>query len=131
MPLRTVDVSKTCRFEDGDAWLEIRTELSKSESDAVRDVTSTLSPTAAGVEIVQHTAQANQKLFAILAQAWSLAGECTANAYAALDEESGNWVDKCIAEVLKERRERAEKNSPSSKKPRGRASSSARAAASA
>jgi hypothetical protein len=127
MPLRTVDVTKTRRFEDGDAWLEIRTELSKAESDAVNDATSALSPTSTGVEVVQRTAQANQKLFGILAQDWSLGGECNAGAYAGLDKESGDWVDECIAAVLRERRERAEKNSPSSSKRRGRASSSATA----
>lgn len=118
MPLRKADVTKTRRFEDGDDWLLIRTEITKSEADAVADASSALKAGMTGVEVVQQTALANRRLFEILAEDWSLGGECTGEAYSTLDEDSGRWVDECIAEVLRERRERAEKNVPTSKRQR-------------
>lgn len=139
MPLRQADISATRRFEDGDAWLVLRVNLTKGESDAIRDAAMgySLRPgdlagktpeEAAAVEITNRTAAANRKLFEILCDSWSL-GEVSGDAYSRLDDESGEWVDECIQEVLAERRKRAEKNGRSSAKPRRRASSSARAAA--
>jgi hypothetical protein len=135
LPLRKADVTQTRRFEDGDDWLVIRTELTKGESDLVKDLSSALRPASedgliVAVEVQQHVAEANRKLFDILAEDWSLGGECTGQAYSALDEESGRWIDECIGEVLQARRERAEKNVGTSSKSRKRAGSSARVAAS-
>lgn len=141
MPLRKTDLSSTERFEDGDAWLVLRVGgLTKGESDRLRDLTAAFrmdprvfveqnADSDSMIEINNRVAQANRALFEILAVDWSL-GEITADAYSELDEESGRWVDQCIGEVLAARRARAEKNSPSSRKPRGRASSSGKAAAS-
>lgn len=134
MPLRKADLTATKKFEDGDAWLVLRTQLTKGEGDTVRDLTAGYrleqgnTPDEMQVEISNRVADANRALFEILCVEWSL-GEVSGQAYADLDNESGQWVDECIQEVLRERRARAEKNSPSSKKPRARASSSRRAAA--
>lgn len=119
MPLRRTDLNNTRRFEDGDAWLELRVGgLTKSEADEVRDAQAALRVDAASAtaEINQRTAAANRLLFSILAVAWSLDGEPDGEAYSLLDEESGNWVDECIEQVLRERRERAEKKPRSSRK---------------
>lgn len=129
MPLRKADVTSTRKFEDDADWLVLRVQLTKGEADAVRDLTASyrLDPQeATSVEVNNRVAQANRALFQILADSWSL-GEISGEAYSALDVESGQWVDGCIAEVLKERRERAEKNAPTSRKPRARATSSAKA----
>lgn len=139
MPLRKADLKATRRFEDGDAWLVLRTGgLAKGEADHLNDLTGALSidpaafsdpgSVAGRVEIERRTAEANRALFELLCVEWSLEDDPTGQAYAALDSESGEWVDECISEVLRERRERAEKKEPSSKKPRARASSSAAAA---
>ena len=138
MPLRKADVTGTKRFEDGEEWLELRVELTKGEGDRLRDLTASYrlpadvigTADAASVEIRQRVAEGNRALFDFLAVAWSLPDEPTAATYAALDEESGRWVDECIEAVLHERRERAVKNGRTSKKRTARASSSARAAAS-
>ena len=138
MPLRKADVTGTKRFEDGEEWLELRLELTKGEADRLRDLTASYrlpadvigTADAASVEIRQRVAEGNRALFEFLAIAWSLEDDPTGAAYATLDEDSGKWVDECIATVLRERRERAEKNGRTSKKRTARASSSARAAAS-
>lgn len=143
MPLRKANTADTERFEDGDAWLELRLELTKSESDRVKDLTARVevdpSEVVAAakegrepkVELGQQVERANQALFGILAQAWSLgSGKPGAADYAVLDEESGRWVDDCIEQALVRRRERAVKNVSSSKKRTARATSSAPAAAS-
>lgn len=126
MPLRNADLADVRRFEDGEDWIELRTELTKGEADRLRDLTSTfrLDPTLAdtGIEVENRLAATNRELFRLLTVRWSLSGEPTADAYSALDQTSGEWVDDCITTVLRERRERAEKNSGSSKKPRKRAS---------
>lgn len=136
MPLRRTDFSTTRKFEDGADWLVLRVGgLSKGESDLLTDLTGTIkvdtqSAQTGGapetVEIERKVAQANRALFVLLCKDWSI-GDVSEQAYAELDEESGRWVDECIAEALRERRERAEKNAGSSKKPRARASSSAKA----
>ena len=119
MPLRKADLTTTKRFEDGADWLVLRVGgLTKGEADHVSDLTGALkidpqafagSPdVAASIEIEKRTAQANRLLFEILCSEWSL-GEVTGVAYSELDNASGQWVDKCIAEVLEEHRKRAEK----------------------
>jgi len=139
MPLRKTDLTSTRRFEDGNDYLVLRVGgLSKGEGDRVRDLTAaykvdpaTLAGTndeAAMIELASRTAQANRLLFELLCQEWSLEGAPNGDAYAALDEESGRWVDDCIEQVLRERRERAVKNGRSSAKRSARGSSSARAA---
>lgn len=119
MPLRKTDFGSTRRFEDGTDWLVLRTHLSKGEADQLKDVTAkyNLDPAAADIklEIRNCVAEANQALFVILCDSWSL-GEVSERAYSDLDEESGEWVDDCIAKVLEERRKRAEKNVGSSKR---------------
>ena len=140
MPLRTADLTSTRRFEDGQDWLVLRTGgLTKGESDRLNDLTGALmvDPTAFGappgsaaarVEIERRTAEANRALFALLCTEWSLDTPPTGEAYDGLDLESGQWVDGCIEEILRERRERAEGKARSSKRPRKPASSSWRAA---
>jgi hypothetical protein len=134
VPLRKADVTSTRKFEDDTDWLVLRTILTKGESDAIRDLTASyhLDPTAVtdGIEVNNRVAQANRALFEILCDSWSL-GEVSGDAYSALEVESGQWVDECIAEVLRERRERAEKNGRTSKRPARRGGSSAKAAVSA
>ena len=136
MPLRQADVKTTRRFEDGEAWIELRVQLTKGERDRLRDLTASYSIDATGtaqtqdpgmVEINNRVAQANRALFEMLCVDWSLPGEPSGAAYAGLDDESGQWVDDCIEKVLRERRERAEKNAPSPRKPTRRATSSAKA----
>lgn len=128
MPLRRADLTNTRRFDDGDSYLVLRVGgLTKGEADRMRDAQAALRIDAASVaggdagraamvEIDQRTAAANRLLFDILAVDWSLDGNPTGESYAALDQESGEWVDECIAKVLSERRERAEKNVRSSRK---------------
>lgn len=147
MPLRKTDFSATRKFEDGQDWMVLRVGgLSKSEADHVRDLTAaykldaraaaggTNAEQMASVEVEQRTAQANAALFETLCIEWSVRDDdghplpVTQDAYADLDEESGQWVDSCIAQVLRERRERAEKNVGTSRKPRARGSSSPKAA---
>lgn len=140
MPLRKADLTTTKKFEDGDDWMVLRVGgLSKGESDRVRDLTAAYSmdpsvlageitEQSAKIEVNNRVAEANRALFAILCTDWSL-GDVNSQAYAALDEESGRWVDECIGEVLAARRERAEGNARSSPKPRRRGSSSGKAAA--
>jgi hypothetical protein len=138
MPLRKADMTSTRKFEDGSDFIVLRVGgLTKGESDRLRDLTASfrMDPgalvadpeAAASIEVNNRVAQANQALFLILCTEWS-AGPVTAQAYAELDEESGRWVDECIAEVLKERRERAEKNGRSPRKRSARGTSSAKAA---
>lgn len=144
MPLRRANVTDVHRFDDGDAWLELRLELTKSQGDRVRDLTAKVEVDPSEyvkaaeegrepkIELGQLTERANQAIFDILAVAWSLGdGKPTGSDYAVLDQESGQWVDNCIDEIHKMRRARAAKNAPSSRKPTKRAGSSARAAASA
>lgn len=123
MPLREVNLSDTRRFEDDGQYLVLRTQLSKHEGDRVSDASrqyhldpATAEGDDAALEISTRTAEANALLFEILAVEWSLSSEPTAGAYRRLDEESGRWVDTCIETVLQERRARAEKNAPSSKR---------------
>jgi hypothetical protein len=140
MPLRKADITNSKRFEDGQDWIVLRVGgLTKGESDQLRDLTAAFKmdprafagedDQAAMVEINNRVAQANRALFEILCVDWSL-GEVSGAAYSELDEESGRWVDEQIAEVLAERRKRAEGNGSSKRKPRARGSSSAKAAAS-
>lgn len=137
MPLRKADLSATRKFEDGDAWMVLRTGgLTKGEADHLADLTSSLgvNPAAladasvAQLEVKRHTAAGNRALFELLCLDWSL-GEVSGEAYSALDQDSGEWVDQCILEVIRERQQRAVKNVPSSGKRSRRASSSAKAAA--
>jgi hypothetical protein len=138
MPLRKADLTSTRRFEDGNDWLVLRVGgLTKGESDHLADLTRAMkvsqealtgAPDLASMEIEMRTADANRALFALLCVEWSV-GAVTGEAYSELDEESGRWVDECLAEVLQERRARAEGNGGSPRKPRARASSSAKAAA--
>lgn len=138
MPLRKADTSATRKFDDGADWIVLRTALTKGEADHVQELTSSyrLDPVAmaaagpgkaATVEVQAQVEQTNRALFQILCVDWSL-GDVTVDAYSNLDEDSGEWIDACIQEVLLERRERAEKNARSSAKPRKRASSPAPAA---
>lgn len=138
MPLRKADTSATRKFDDGADWIVLRVVLSKGEADHIQELTSSyhLDPVAmaaagpdqaATVEVQAQVAQTNRALFQILCVDWSL-GDVSADAYSALDEESGEWVDDCIQAVLRERRQRAEKNGRSSAKPRKRASSQPAAA---
>ena len=147
MPLRKADLTSTRRFEDGKDWIVLRVGgLTKAEADHVADLSAALkidpqalageSPeVGASIEIEKHTHQANRALIEILCDSWSLKDDdgnaipVSAQAYSDLDNESGQWVDKCISEVLAERRKRAEGNVPSPRKPRARASSSGKAAA--
>jgi hypothetical protein len=109
------------RFDDGDQWLELRVGgLSKGESDLLTDVQTSMNLNtidgvvrpgdAQKIEINRRIADANQALFDILCINWSLDVDPSAEAYADLDEESGQWVDECIGKVLEERRKRAEGN---------------------
>lgn len=138
MPLRKADLTSTKRFEDGTDWLVLRSGgLSKGEADLVSDLTGALKldPQALSgqpedvqqsIEIEKRTAQANRVLFEILCVEWSL-GDVSGEAYSELDNESGQWVDECIGEILRERRESAKKKPASSRKRSARGSSSARA----
>ena len=140
MPLRKADLTSTRKFEDGQDWLVLRVGgLTKGEADHLNDLTGALKidpaalagapgGVAAKLEIERRTAEANRALFELLCLEWSLEDAPTGEAYSGLDDESGRWVDDCIEQVLRERRERAEKNARSSKKPARRASSSAKAA---
>ncbi len=138
MPLRTADKTDKRRFEDDEAWLELRTVLTKGEGDRIRDLTAGYridqqsigqGDAPAMVEIANRATDANRMLFECLAVAWSL-GECSGQSYSDLDEESGQWVDRCIGEVLAERRERAEGKAQSSPKPSAPRGSTSKAPAS-
>lgn len=139
MPLRKADLTSTRKFEDGQDWLVLRVGgLTKGEADRLNDLTGAMmiDPEAFGqpdgtnrkIEIERRTAEANRALFELLCTEWSLEGAPNGDAYDGLDLESGQWIDECISEVLRERRERAEKKGPSAAKRSGRASSSAKAA---
>jgi hypothetical protein len=125
MPLRRADTSATKTFRDGDDWLTLRVNLQKFQADQLQDLISnyrvpgaTLEGVpAAEVEIRARIAETNAALFGFLAVGWSLSAKPTVEEYRALDEASGQWVDECIQEVLKMRRERAEGNANGSKSP--------------
>jgi hypothetical protein len=141
MPLRKADLTSTRKFEDenGQDWLVLRVGgLTKGEADRLNDLTGAMmidpqsfgqpDASAAKIEIERRTAEANRALFELLCSEWSLEDEPNGAAYDALELESGQWVDECISDVLRERRERAEKKGRSGKRPSRRASSSAKAA---
>lgn len=125
MALRKVDRETTRRFEDDGDWIELRTQLSKGDADELIDIANSRRVSAEeGMEFVSRLAAGNRRLFEILIVDWSLDEKPTGQAYAELDGESGAWVDRCIAELLEERRARAEGNSRSNKRrPSSRSSS--------
>lgn len=131
MPLRKADTSETRRFEDGEDWLELRVALNKHEADLLLDMTQSYRVDAGAltgdpdadqrVELFGQSAGANRWLFGVLAVAWSYGKDKpTATDYDEFDEQSGAWVDRCINEVLAERRRRAEGKARSSAKPSAR-----------
>jgi hypothetical protein len=131
LPLRRTDTSTTETFRDGADWLELRTQLSKSEQDLLTDLTSKYSLTGqqgtadAKVEINSNLFELNATMFDMLAVAWSLGdGKPTAGDYRTLDKESGAWVDEAMNEVRGLIVRRAEGNSPSPKKPKSSQTSS-------
>lgn len=128
MPLARADTSASKRFEDGDAWLVLRTELTKRDKDQIADLAQHYKLDARllagdanadqGVEIAARAADTNRTLFALLAVSWSLSeGKPTAEDYDTLSEASGEWVDGCIGEILAERARRAEGNGRSRSRP--------------
>lgn len=136
MPLRQANRGETRRFDDDDGnWLVLRVELTKGERDRIRDLSvasryevqkdvavKDLTPEDIEVEVLQRVGEANPAMFKMLCVEWSARDEndraipITEEAYRALDDDSGQWVDDCMAKVLTERRERAEKNGQSSTK---------------
>ncbi len=138
MGLKFANTQETKRFEDGDDYLVLRTELTKHESDQLVDLQSgyridpaalTSDPQAnRQVELIQRTADANRQLFAVLAVEWSMGDDKpTAADYDRLDQASGKWVDDCITEILLERQRRAEGKRSGSRR-RGASRSSPRKA---
>lgn len=134
MPLRRADRTKIRRFTDGEDWLELREVISKHDRDVVAEVQQNLrvdprlwagDPEAdERVELRARIVEGNRTLFALLAVRWSREEAPTADAYDQLDEESGEWVDQCVKEILTARRERAEGNAPSASPPETSPSSS-------
>lgn len=137
MPLQRADTETTRRFEDGDDWMVLRVELTKGEADRVRDMSvrylldNEFQADNPKVSVENLTKEANRVLFEILCENWSLPYPPTAEAYDKLNQTSGEWVDECIQDVLKEQRERRGKESTSSRKPGKRAGASSKAAESA
>jgi hypothetical protein len=141
LPLRRADVSKTKRFEDEDAFLVLRTRLNAHDLDTINDLSSNYrlpaSMLVAGVqgpegepqvEFRGNAREINRSLFALLSVEWSLSdGKPTAVQYDELDRDSKQWVDDCVQEALKEGRERAEGNPPSSARQNGSRNSSPKA----
>jgi hypothetical protein len=145
MPLQRADVTKTERFEDAGAWLELRTRLTKRDNDIISDLNSHYRLPAGlfgiksgedsdpSVEVRGNLTQTNRTLFDLLAIGWSITDEKpTAADYDTLDPDSGNWVDECITKALKAGRARAEgkatstasaKDSPGSSRSAGRSRS--------
>lgn len=130
MPLSKADTSKVQRFEDGAAWIELRTRLTKRDEDIINDLNShyRMPPELFGiaggesepsVEVRANIAQTNRTLFELLVVAWSESDEKPTGAdYDALDVESGRWVDKCVQEARKIGSKRAEGKAISNGKPR-------------
>lgn len=120
MPLTRADLTKTRKFEDGESWLVLRTQLTKHDADVVAELNNNFRVDAGAlagvvdadrsVELRSRLVDTNRTLFALLVVEWSAGDNPTASDYDVLDEDSGAWVDKCISEVLVERRKRAEKN---------------------
>jgi hypothetical protein len=136
VPLSQADVSQVHRFEDGAAWLELRTALTKGDHDTIQDLNShyripastftgeaTVDPDA-GVEVRTNAKQINRTLFELLAVAWSLEEPISAMAYDTLDGPSGEWVDNCVAEAIALGRGRAEGNGRSTVRPKSSRSTS-------
>lgn len=120
MPLNRTDTSKTQRFEDGAAWLELRTRLTKHDEDVIADLNShyrlpaglfggTATEADPAVEVRTNLTATNRTLFELLAVAWSISDERpTAADYDTLDQASGRWVDECVNEARKIGEKRAE-----------------------
>lgn len=126
MPLKNANSDATERFEDGAAWLVLRTQLSKGERDRISDLNSNYrvpaallagqalpdSPDAALFEVRVNSAEINRLLFDFMAVEWSMHDEKPSAAdYDALDDTSGMWVDGCVNEALAIGRGRVEKKS--------------------
>lgn len=137
MGLRKADTTKTKRFEhpDGDGdWIELRLNLTLGERHRLTEASRNyVLGEEDGMEVRTRLAQHQRELFGILAVAWSMGdGRPSVEDYVALDEESGDWVDQCMEEVLAERaadaRDRAEGKSKGSEK-RSNSRTASRAAA--
>src|SRR5581483_7794632 len=135
------DTSQTQRFEDGTAWIELRTRLTKRDEDVINDLNSnyrlppelfgidTATDSDPAVEVKSNITRTNRTLFELLVVGWSLSDEKpTAADYDELDTASGRWVDECVAEARRIGRERAEGKAISRKRPRSSRGSSASAA---
>jgi hypothetical protein len=125
MPLNMVDRASTRRFEDGDDWIELRTALSKHDSDALDELRSNYRVDAGAlagiptreIEMRSHLVDFNRRAFELLCVAWSLDVAPTANEYDKLDVPSGQWVDQCVSDVIVQRAARAEGKSSESPQP--------------
>src|SRR4051794_6212321 len=108
MPLKRADLSDTRRFDDGEDFLVLRTVLTAHERDMLADLQQNYRMDAGAlagdpdadrtIEMCSRVAATNRWLFGVLAVDWSLDGEPTADGYDKLDEESGSWVNDCVAQ---------------------------------
>jgi Flp pilus assembly secretin CpaC len=121
MPLAFADTSKKQRFEDGDVWIELRTELTKHDSDVLAEFQQNYRIDAAlfagdpeadrQVELRARLVEANRTMFSLLALSWSLGKDKpSSDDYDRLDVDSGAWIDRCVSEVIAGHRKRAEGN---------------------
>lgn len=122
MPLSFADAKKTKRYEDGAAWLELKTQLSANDVDVLEDLKALqrvplapLQGQSPAIEIVSQEARANRGCFDLLAVAWCVTGEKpTAADYDKLDEASRAWVIDCLKDAQTISRARVEGNDKSS-----------------
>lgn len=115
MALRRADTAVTRRFTRGedlgsgyvkreadDAWVELRTRLTKEEDAAIND--------SAGFERIQTTEgivlrgkalSGDRKVFELLAVGWDYAsGTPKVEDYLALDAGDADWVDECLRKAV-------------------------------
>lgn len=97
------DTSKTKRYEDGDAWLELRVEFSKRDDAIINDHSGPRRVLSdGGIEFVDREATASPAIFGLLAVKWSLSdGKPTSDQYSRLRAETGRWVDECLNDAIK------------------------------
>lgn len=129
MPLRQADLGATRRFEDGEDWLVLRTDLTKHDQDVIAEHQGnwrfdaralTGDPDAdRDMELKVRVVSANRTFFGLLAVEWSIGKDKpTAGDYDLLDRASGRWVDECVEKVLAGLEEAEVGKGPSTAKPR-------------
>jgi hypothetical protein len=98
-----------------DAWVEVRTVLTKAEDAAIDDVTTAERLIDEGRMSLKpaRRATADPLIFDMLVTGWSLDGKPSRAAYERLDAGDAAWLDSCIRRAVDTARKTIEGNSES------------------